>query len=201
MDDARGDVRWLTYDELAALRGISRDSATRLAMRRRWARRAGNDGKARVAVPLDPDRPPHDAGVTSAPDSHPDESSNVRVMTDDTSPRHELVEVLRAQVADLIRRLDAAEERHRADSATWNEERGRLLALIERSTERAAGEGATIIRAEVAERRAAELEAIINGDLAGLREMVAALAERERAETAGSRRPRRPGLLGRLFGR
>ena len=35
---------WMTYAELAKSRGISRRSAERLAQRRRWPRRPGNDG-------------------------------------------------------------------------------------------------------------------------------------------------------------
>src|SRR4051794_1650567 len=46
-----GEGRWLTYDELAAVRGIKRIGAVRLAQRMKWRRTAGNDGKARVLVP------------------------------------------------------------------------------------------------------------------------------------------------------
>lgn len=63
------DVRWMTYDELAAAMGIAPDSARRLVTRKKWARRQGNDGKARIGVPTDvtPDRPP-----VSPPDVTPD---------------------------------------------------------------------------------------------------------------------------------
>src|SRR3954467_13023780 len=46
------DTRSLSYDELANLLGIERESARHLAFRRRWRRTKGNDGKARVEVPL-----------------------------------------------------------------------------------------------------------------------------------------------------
>lgn len=49
---ARGDVRRLTYAELAAVRGISRASAERLVRRKHWPRQVGNDGITRVTVPL-----------------------------------------------------------------------------------------------------------------------------------------------------
>jgi hypothetical protein len=56
MDDAArhvpGDTKWMTYTELGEMLGIERLSAKRLAMRHRWQRRAGNDGAARVAVPV-----------------------------------------------------------------------------------------------------------------------------------------------------
>lgn len=47
------DVMWLDYDELSRVFGIERESARRLVMRKRWARSKGNDGKARVGVPID----------------------------------------------------------------------------------------------------------------------------------------------------
>src|SRR4051794_15390360 len=46
----------MTYAELGAARGISTASAERLAKRRRWARQMGNDGLARVMVPIGEDR-------------------------------------------------------------------------------------------------------------------------------------------------
>ena len=49
-----GDAtRWLTYDDMATALGITPESAKRLAMRRKWPRRPGNDGRALVAVPED----------------------------------------------------------------------------------------------------------------------------------------------------
>ena len=46
-------VETFTYDTLAERLGISRDSARKLAMRRRWNRVPGNDGHTRVSVPVD----------------------------------------------------------------------------------------------------------------------------------------------------
>ena len=43
----------LSYDELGERLGIERESARQLVLRKRWDRRKGNDGKARIAVPLD----------------------------------------------------------------------------------------------------------------------------------------------------
>jgi small-conductance mechanosensitive channel len=47
------DVRWLTYAELGEALHIGRESARQLAKRRRWARQQGNDGQARVGVPVE----------------------------------------------------------------------------------------------------------------------------------------------------
>jgi hypothetical protein len=43
------DVEWLTCDELADRLGIGRESARTLVKRKRWARKPGNDGRARIA--------------------------------------------------------------------------------------------------------------------------------------------------------
>jgi hypothetical protein len=51
--DVSGDVSWMSYAELGRARGISAASAKRLSNRRRWRKRAGNDGTTRVAVPTD----------------------------------------------------------------------------------------------------------------------------------------------------
>ena len=62
IDQPRGapeePVRWMTYAELGQARGISTASATRLTFRRKWRRQKGNDGIARVEVPVGEDRPP-----------------------------------------------------------------------------------------------------------------------------------------------
>lgn len=47
------ETRWMTYAELAETLGIGGDSARNLVRRKRWARQTGNDGMARVGVPLD----------------------------------------------------------------------------------------------------------------------------------------------------
>jgi hypothetical protein len=51
--DESTEGRWLTYDELAKVRGIKRIGAVRLAQRQRWRRQPGNDGKTRVWVPTE----------------------------------------------------------------------------------------------------------------------------------------------------
>lgn len=47
------DEKWLTYEELGEALGITPASAKRLAIRRKWMKRPGNDGRARVAVPVE----------------------------------------------------------------------------------------------------------------------------------------------------
>lgn len=65
------DTKWMTYAELAEALGIGADSARNLVRRKRWPRQAGNDGLARVGVPVEyitenakpdaPSEPPADA--------------------------------------------------------------------------------------------------------------------------------------------
>ena len=50
-DMGDGSTRWLTYDDMGVALGITSESAKRLAMRHKWPRRPGNDGRALVAVP------------------------------------------------------------------------------------------------------------------------------------------------------
>jgi hypothetical protein len=63
-DDARDDTSggsWLTYDQLAESRHISRRAAMRMTQRHRLRRQPGNDGHVRVWVPDDMANPSHRA--------------------------------------------------------------------------------------------------------------------------------------------
>ena len=69
--------RLMTYDDLAAALGIAPDSARRLVARKKWSRRPGNDGKARISVPAEalPDVAPvipPDVAPVIPPDVRPD---------------------------------------------------------------------------------------------------------------------------------
>src|SRR5215472_11219395 len=83
--------RWLTYAELAEIRGIGRPSAVKLAQRERWRRIPGNDRDrtVRVLVPpewLQPSKAvPFREGIPEAfPDAIPEfarqlEAANARI--------------------------------------------------------------------------------------------------------------------------
>jgi hypothetical protein len=49
----RDEIRLLSYDEIAELFDIERESARHLALRKQWRRTKGNDGRARVEVPVE----------------------------------------------------------------------------------------------------------------------------------------------------
>ena len=107
---------WLTYDEAAARLGILPDSVRRRAAARKWARRLGNDGRARVRIPddaLPPDVTPDVRGDVT-PALTPDELNDARV---------ELA-ALRAELAGVRDRL-----------ADTRADRDRLAALLEKALE------------------------------------------------------------------
>jgi chromosome segregation ATPase len=118
MDADTGDVRWMTYAELGQARGISTASATRLAFRRKWRRQAGNDGIARVAVP-----------VTEA-QQRSDKAHDIR--DDDGGDITRVVSALEVAVTSLTKRAEAAESRADRAEQGRDAERSRADALGDR---------------------------------------------------------------------
>jgi hypothetical protein len=51
-EDGDADIRWLSYAQIAKIRGISRASAERIVRRAKWRRQVDNQGVTRAAVPL-----------------------------------------------------------------------------------------------------------------------------------------------------
>jgi hypothetical protein len=101
------DVRWLSYGELAEARGISKASAQRLVMRRRWPRRRGNDQTVRVAVPVGEDQPKHDDTGDVRPDVREDITQAINALG-------EAVAVLRQQLEMANGRAEKAEQAYAA---------------------------------------------------------------------------------------
>jgi hypothetical protein len=148
--DVTSDVTWMTYAELGRVRGIDAASAKRLAIRRHWRRQAGNDGTARVAVPVTEATPRKAKPSDDAGDDTRDVTSDVtRVI----NALDSAVVTLREQLAHAENRADQAEvraeqaqsradraeqaiesERNRADRAEsgFNAERSRADALRDR---------------------------------------------------------------------
>jgi PIN domain nuclease of toxin-antitoxin system len=105
----------MTYAELGLARGISAASATRLAFRRKWPRQAGNDGTARVSVPIGEDRSQTDR-------THDDRMTHQGVIMRLVSAFEAATAALRGQLAQANERAEMAEragdaERNRADRA------------------------------------------------------------------------------------
>jgi hypothetical protein len=111
------DTKLLSYAEIAAALGIGGNSARALVRRRRWQRKAGNDGLARIEVPIEylaehakaaqtkgDDSPPYSSPATSpsgGPSSSPSEGGVIEAFE-----RH--ISRLEAELATLRQEHDAA---------------------------------------------------------------------------------------------
>jgi hypothetical protein len=157
------DGRWVSYDELGRIRGIGRESAVKLVQRKRWRRVRGNDGEARISVPLD--------WLAAA-----------KPATEDTSPEHtpqpspdtpRIMAALETAIVALTVRAERAEA-----------EADRAIAALQIERERGVGERA---RADRAEAQVDHLRQATKTTERVLREAEAALtAERSaREKTAG----------------
>src|SRR3954470_13260373 len=101
------DVSWLSYSELAERLGIGRQSARQLAIRKRWMRKPGNDGQARVGVPLENLTRP-DACKPTRPATCPETGNATRNEDPATPPAAPADDTpkLQAQIARLEERVD-----------------------------------------------------------------------------------------------
>ena len=124
MGDAGDGTRWMTYAELAATRGISKASANRLAFRKKWPRKTGNDNQARVAVPSDAQAPPPDVAHDAREDA-----------THDDTP----VIIHDVQAADTLTR-----ERQRADAAEARAAAAEAQVVVARAQADQRGEALTV---------------------------------------------------------
>ena len=112
------EVQWLTYDELAERLRIGRESARTLVKRKRWARQTGNDGRARIGLPVEElearsesavraeqeqDQPGEQAGDRS-PDRASEHSPEVMAVL----TRH--IERLEAQLEEALKRAGERDE-------------------------------------------------------------------------------------------
>jgi hypothetical protein len=101
--------RLMTYDELAAFLGRTPEAARQLAKRKRWRRVTGNDGKARVTVPIETVEEVEanraaDPATTSpaAPRSSPERPA---------ADRPDVIAVLTGHISRLERELETARQR------------------------------------------------------------------------------------------
>jgi hypothetical protein len=118
--DTDADGRWLTYAELADIRGIDRQSARRLVSRQKWRRQKDNQNIVRVYVPTQgaaPLRPKQDMSADMT-----------AVMTTDMS---RIASAFEAAIGALTARAEAAETR--ADLATARAEAAHIEAAALRA--------------------------------------------------------------------
>jgi chromosome segregation ATPase len=123
--DDIGEGRWLTYTELAEIRGIGRESAVKLVQREGWRKASGNspDRTVRVFVPEEWLRPAKGGHVGEGiPEGFGELSRLLSGLEDTVTFVRERAEVAeaRADAADADRRVAEARadaERARADRA------------------------------------------------------------------------------------
>jgi hypothetical protein len=113
--DNAGDITWLSYAELGQARGISAASAKRLAIRRHWRRRPGNDGTTRVAVPMAEAAPREDKAGDGPGDNTGDVTRLVAALEAAIAASGERAQTDAAMLATLQNLLDQANSR--ADKA------------------------------------------------------------------------------------
>jgi hypothetical protein len=164
------DGRWLSYDELGQIRGISRESAIRLARREKWPRTRGNDGTARVFCPGDWLKSSRKNPEDQSPGQHATHAPNPG------GAREDLSNAIKAFESGLVAFREQMEaERQRSNWA----ELARDAARTELSAEKEVRAGAEQDRAR-AEERANRAEA----ELAGAQEALAGAEQRLREAEA-----------------
>jgi flagellar biosynthesis chaperone FliJ len=118
----RDDIKLLSYDEIAGLLGIERESARHLALRKQWRRTKGNDGKARVEVPSEA-LPTPDTG------EHPVDSTGADAAAIPALTRHiERLEIALEQAQDRADEAEAARDKVRDEARAIERERDRAQA-------------------------------------------------------------------------
>jgi hypothetical protein len=141
MDDTQDNHggRWLTYAELATIRGIGRASAVKLVQRERWRRSSGNDRSriVRVLVPDDWLTPAKEKPAVSAEFpaiSGEDTGKHPTLLAGALAALEDAVSALREQLAAAQRQLERSEagrERAEADRADERLRADELRARIE----------------------------------------------------------------------
>src|SRR5215207_9689424 len=134
------DFAWLTLDEAAARLGIGRESVRRMARRKRWAKQPGNDGRPRIAVPIE--RVSRAPGSTLGQDLGQPPGQALGVAADKTMGQNQArIATLEATivgltqvVAEANRRADAADRRAeelRTERDRWAAQAEQVVATVD----------------------------------------------------------------------
>ena len=111
----RTETRWLSFDELARAKAISKRAAIRLANRQGWQHRRPHRGAARVAVPASALAPRRKRPPVSRAASPPGRDVGAESTEGRIARLAGEVQALRSQATDL--RLGEASARARAEAA------------------------------------------------------------------------------------
>jgi predicted RNase H-like nuclease (RuvC/YqgF family) len=110
----------LTYDEIAAEMDIERESARQLAIRKRWARQRGNDGKARVGVPEEELQARTADATPQAPSEGPSDNTGQDTLVIQVLTRH--ISRLEGEIEALKEERDADWDRLQSEIAAYKQE-------------------------------------------------------------------------------
>ena len=154
MEDDNGG--WLTYQEAGDRLGVSPEAVRAKAVRKRWRRQIGNDGRARLWLPED-ERPAGDRPITGR---SPAEHENAREPGDQPvtmrSPRGHrqvnptLVHALESHIKTLQTDNEALKEQLAAERAAFAADKTALAGEL--AAERARADQAIAAFAALAER-------------------------------------------------
>lgn len=102
------EIRMLTYAEAGRILGIKPDSVARRARNRRWKKEFGNDGLARVGVPVSviPADPPGEVHPDTSPEVRPESGPDAEALARIAALEVE-VRMLREAADDLRQDRDA----------------------------------------------------------------------------------------------
>jgi hypothetical protein len=180
MDDGRNG-RWLTYSELAAVRGINRASAVKLVQRERWPRSSGNDRQrtVRVLVPED--------WLTPAKEFRANTEGNPSLSREDTG----MMATLTARAERAEQRADEANKRADVAVALADRTLARLTEVTAQAdqAEKRADQAWTLVERWAASEKEARRELVIaQGDLQRVREAADRLQQVEAAQAEAQKR-------------
>jgi septal ring factor EnvC (AmiA/AmiB activator) len=184
MDQDEG--RWLTYPELAAVRGIDKPSAIRLATRKKWRRQRDNRRVVRVLVP--PEWLSRRYQSMDLPMEQPDRDMDLSSDRTDFATALAAVEVahagevaaLHGQIAGLTDRAERAEAAIADAKSDVRELRSHATALQVELAERQAVLDRTQAEAKAARERAEALQRDVDARKArGLLARLRAVVRRE----------------------
>ena len=112
---------WLTYRELAQGLDISGEAARQKAIRGRWPRQRGNDGKARILVDLEAEKAAHTP--RRRPDKHLDEHPDERRTFD-------ALEAHIATLKEAVVKAEAVGDQHRQEAEVASKRVDHLVAEL-----------------------------------------------------------------------
>jgi hypothetical protein len=107
---------WVSYAELAERLGISPEAARQKAIRARWQRQRGEDGKARILVDVEEAAAAHRPRPVERPDEQGTNAALIAALEQHVATLKE--ELAKAQTLAAERDLDAYRERERIADLT-----------------------------------------------------------------------------------